>query len=86
MGYRAAIFENMIDLKVGHTHPIKIPIPPDMKVNIPVANRIVINGIDYQRITQFAARIRAYRKPEPFNGKGIFVGSETITIKEGKKK
>ena len=49
-------------------------------------SKIVLFGTNYQRISQFAAKIRSYRKPEPYNGKGIFVDNETIMIKEGKKK
>jgi large subunit ribosomal protein L6 len=61
-------------------------IPDGVKVSIPAPQRILLQGVDKHKITQFAANIRKYRKPEPYNQKGIFVGNETIKKKEGKKR
>jgi large subunit ribosomal protein L6 len=65
---------------------VLLSIPDGVTVKTPISTRIVLSGTNYHKITQFAAKIRSYRKPEPYNGKGIFVGNETITLKEGKKK
>ncbi len=63
-----------------------IPIPADIKASTPSPTVIVLSGIDLQRVTGFAAIIRRVKKPEPYKGKGIYVGNEKITLKEGKKK
>ena len=69
-----------------------MPIPKGKKrltgieVLVPAPQRIILSGISWPLITQFAANIRKQRKPEPFNQKGIFVGDETIKKKEGKKR
>lgn len=86
IGYKAATEGRSLHLKLGYSHGIVIPIPRDIRATIPTASKILLSGANYQRVTQFAAKIRALRKPEPYNGKGIFVGSETIKLKEGKKK
>jgi large subunit ribosomal protein L6 len=60
--------------------------PEGVNVTIPAPQRIILNGIHLQKVSQFAANIRKWRKPEPYNQKGIFVGDETIKKKEGKKR
>ncbi|KAJ9110901.1 hypothetical protein QFC19_001410 [Naganishia cerealis] len=75
-----------LNLKLGYAHPIYIDIPTDITVTTPQPTRIVLSGTDKQRLGLFAAKIRRWRKPEPYRGKGIFVGDETIKIKEVKKK
>lgn len=86
VGYKASVSEGRIVLKVGFTHNIVIDVPDGMSVSCPSPTKIVISGADLQKVMSFAAKIRAFRKPEPYNGKGIFIGMETITLKEGKKK
>lgn len=86
VGYRASLEGQRLILKVGFSHDVVIPVPSDIKVSVPIATRIIVQGVDLQRVTQFAAIVRSKRKPEPFGGKGIFVGNETIKLKEGKKK
>jgi large subunit ribosomal protein L6 len=86
VGYRALIEDEKLSLKVGVSHPILLEIPQGVQVTIPAPQRIVLTGIDWPVITQFAAKIREFRKPEPYNQKGIFVGDETIKKKEGKKR
>lgn len=86
VGYKASVDGRLLRLKLGYSHDLMIPIPKDIKVITPMPSKILLCGANYQQVTQFAAKIRAYRKPEPYNGKGIFVGSETIKLKEGKKK
>ncbi|ORX95850.1 ribosomal protein L6 [Basidiobolus meristosporus CBS 931.73] len=87
VGYRAALESNgKLGLKLGYSHPIEMEIPEGITVTIPNPTRIVLFGTNNQQVKQFAAKIRDWRKPEPYNQKGIFVGDETIKKKEGKKK
>ncbi|KAJ9054263.1 54S ribosomal protein L6 mitochondrial [Entomophthora muscae] len=88
VGYRANLedHDTKIGLKLGYSHPIAVPIPEGIKVVIPQPTRILLSSNDKQLLGQFAAVIRAWRKPEPYNQKGIFVGDEVIKKKEGKKK
>ncbi|KAK9766546.1 54S ribosomal protein L6 mitochondrial [Basidiobolus ranarum] len=87
VGYRAALETNgKLGLKLGYSHPIEMEVPEGITVTIPNPTRIVLFGSNLQKVKQFAAKIREWRKPEPYNQKGIFVGDETIKKKEGKKK
>ncbi|KAL1916839.1 mitochondrial 54S ribosomal protein uL6m [Calcarisporiella thermophila] len=87
VGYRATMEgANKISLKLGYAHPIELPVPEGVTCTVPQPNRIVLQGVDLQQVKEFAARIRRWRPPEPYNQKGIFVGDETIKKKEGKKK
>lgn len=86
VGYRASV-ENegkIISLKIGFSSPVELPVPAGIKVSCPQPARIVLEGIDKNVVTQFAAKIRSYRKPSSYKGKGIFVGDETIAIKQKK--
>ncbi|POY70137.1 hypothetical protein BMF94_6858 [Rhodotorula taiwanensis] len=75
-----------LNLKLGFAHPVLIDLPPDVTATTPAPNAIALSGIDKQRLGQVAAQIRAWRVPEPYNGKGIFVGDEQVRRKEVKKK
>ncbi|KND03251.1 ribosomal protein L6 [Spizellomyces punctatus DAOM BR117] len=86
VGYRALFEEGKLSLKLGYSHPILLDIPEGVDVKIPAPTRIILQGNDLQKITQFAASIRKWRPPEPYNQKGIFIGDETIKKKEGKKR
>ncbi|KAJ3020226.1 UNVERIFIED_CONTAM: hypothetical protein HDU68_010280 [Siphonaria sp. JEL0065] len=90
VGYRAAVEEKdgqkQVTLKLGHSHPVIEKIPDGVEVNVPTPQRLILSGIDKQKVTQFAANIRKHRPPEPYNQKGVFVGDETIKKKEGKKR
>jgi large subunit ribosomal protein L6 len=87
VGYRAILLDgNKLELKLGYTHQIILDIPQSVTVSVPAPQRILLAGNDLYEVTQFAANIRKYRKPEPYNQKGIFVGDETIKKKEGKKR
>jgi large subunit ribosomal protein L6 len=86
VGYRALIENEKLSLKIGVSHPVLLDIPQGIKVVIPAPQRILLQGVCWPTMTQFAASIRRYRKPEPYNQKGIFVGDETIKKKEGKKR
>ncbi|WOO81415.1 54S ribosomal protein L6, mitochondrial [Vanrija pseudolonga] len=78
--------KDRLNLKLGYAHPVLIDIPQSIKVDVPAPTKIVLSGTDKQKLGLFAAKIRRWRKPEPYRGKGIFVGDETIKLKEIKKK
>jgi len=86
VGYRAILENGKLGLKLGYSHPITLDIPKDIEISIPNPTQIILVGNDLQKVTQFAAQIRKWRPPEPYNQKGIFVGDETIKKKEGKKR
>jgi large subunit ribosomal protein L6 len=84
IGYQAKIDKKAVVLMVGYANQI-IKMPPDgVTVECPDANTIVIKGADKQKVGQFAAEVRAVRKPEPYKGKGIMYEGEKIRRKEGK--
>ena len=76
--------QQFVSLKLGYAHPIEMPIPLGVKASVPQPTRILLEGNEKQRVTQFAAEIRKWRKPEPYKGKGIFVNNETIKLKAKK--
>jgi large subunit ribosomal protein L6 len=84
VGYRAQVEGKFLDLQLQYSHPVKYPIPADIEVVCPEPTRIDVKGTDKQRVGQVAAEIRAYRKPEPYKGKGIRYVGETIIRKAGK--
>ncbi|CUA68398.1 50S ribosomal protein L6 [Ochrobactrum anthropi ATCC 49188] [Rhizoctonia solani] len=75
-----------LGFKLGFAHWIYVPIPPGITAQVPQPTRVVLGSNDKHQLGQFAAEIRAFRKPEPYKGKGIFVGDETIKLKDVKKK
>ncbi|MFN2370073.1 MAG: 50S ribosomal protein L6 [Candidatus Krumholzibacteriia bacterium] len=84
VGYRAAVKGPILDLQLQFSHPVEYPIPADVAISCPDQTHIVVEGIDKQRVGQVAAEIRAYRKPEPYKGKGIRYEGEEIVRKAGK--
>jgi large subunit ribosomal protein L6 len=86
VGYRAAVQGKNLQLQLGYSHDVIFPIPSDVKITCEKPTSITITGADRQRVGQIAAVLRAYRKPEPYKGKGIKYDTETIRRKEGKKK
>ncbi|PGH35604.1 hypothetical protein GX50_01585 [[Emmonsia] crescens] len=76
--------QQYVSLKVGYAHPIELGIPFGVKASTPQPTTILLEGINKEVVTQFAAEIRAWRKPEPYKGKGIFVNGETIKLKAKK--
>ena len=85
VGYRAQVQGKVLDLTLGFSHPINYPIPEGIEIQTPSQTKIVVQGIDKQKVGQVAAEIRAYRKPEPYKGKGIKYSDEVIVRKEAKK-
>ncbi|MGX8835492.1 50S ribosomal protein L6 [Amedibacillus sp. YH-ame6] len=84
IGYRSAVSGNKLTLNVGYSHPIEFAIEEGLKVECTSATEIKISGIDKQRVGEFAANVRAVRKPEPYKGKGIRYKGEYVRRKEGK--
>ena len=76
--------QQFISLKLGFTQPIELGVPLGMKASVPQPTRILLEGIEKEVVMQFAAKIRMWRKPEPYKGKGIFVNGETIKLKAKK--
>ncbi|KAH7057077.1 60S ribosomal protein-like protein L6 [Macrophomina phaseolina] len=96
VGYRATIEKSattveseyegqqFVNLKVGFSHPVELGIPKGVKASTPQPTRILLEGTDKEVVMSFAAKIRAWRRPEPYKGKGIFVNDETIKLKSKK--
>jgi large subunit ribosomal protein L6 len=86
VGYRAAMTGNVLKLNLGLSHDVEYTAPEGVTVTSPKPTIIEVTGIDEQAVGQVAAEIRAWRKPEPYKGKGIRYKGEFIFRKEGKKK
>ena len=84
VGYRAAIQGNEITLNLGYSHPVKIEIPKDISVEVIQNTTINLKSCDKELLGLFASNIRAWRKPEPYKGKGILYKDEQIIRKAGK--
>jgi large subunit ribosomal protein L6 len=84
VGYRAAAKGKTLDLQMQFSHPVEYAIPDGVTIATPEPTRIEISGLDKQLVGQVAAEIRAYRKPEPYKGKGIRYSDEIIQRKAGK--
>ncbi|WP_308909492.1 50S ribosomal protein L6 [Pseudokordiimonas caeni] len=86
VGYRAAMKGANLNLQLGFSHDVEFPVPQGIKIETPDQTTIIVSGIDKQLVGETAAKIREYRKPEPYKGKGIKYEGEYIFRKEGKKK
>ena len=84
VGYLAAIQGNLLQLRVGYANEVQKPIPAGLTVTCPDQTHVVVRGADKQQVGQFAAEVRAVRKPEPYKGKGIRYQGEQVRIKPGK--
>jgi large subunit ribosomal protein L6 len=84
VGYRANLQGRKLELQVGYSHPVHIEAPEGIDFEVPEPTRIVISGIDKQRVGQVAAEIRQVRPPEPYKGKGIRYVDEYVRRKAGK--
>ncbi len=85
VGYRAQAKGTVVSLSLGFSHPVEFAVPVGITIETPTQTEIVIKGIDKQQVGQVAANIRAYRKPEPYKGKGVRYRNEQIRRKEAKK-
>ncbi|KAG6877084.1 hypothetical protein C0992_010901 [Termitomyces sp. T32_za158] len=97
VGFRVALEEDprgtsdggngkRFNMKLGYSHSVFVPIPTHITAEVPSPTKIVLSCTDKHLLGLFAAKVRGYRKPEPYKGKGIFIGNEQIRIKSVKKK
>jgi len=86
VGYRAQMKGSSLNLQLGFSHDINFPVPAGIQIKTPDQTTIEISGIDKQMVGETAAKIREYRKPEPYKGKGVRYDGEYVFRKEGKKK
>lgn len=84
IGYRAKMEGNTLSLQLGYSHPVSVPAPEGIEFSVEGNTTIKVAGIDKQRVGQAAAKIRAWRKPEPYKGKGIRYRNEYVRRKAGK--
>ena len=85
-GFKAAVSGSKLNLQLGYSHDIDYEIPKEVKIESPKQNKIIITSINKELLGAVAAKIRSFKKPEPFKGKGIKYENEFIFRKEGKKK
>lgn len=85
VGYRAAMQGKDLNLSLGYSHPVVFQAPEGITLATPTQTEILVSGADKQRVGEVAAKIRAFRKPEPYKGKGIRYSGEKIIMKEAKK-
>lgn len=86
VGYRAKASGSTVNLTIGLSHPVDYELPDGLSAETPSQTEIVIKGIDKQAVGQAAAKIRSFRPPEPYKGKGIRYEDEYVRRKEAKKK
>ena len=85
VGYRASMQGKDLNLSLGFSHPVVFQTPEGITLATPTQTEILVSGADKQQVGEVAAKIRAYRKPEPYKGKGIRYSGEKIIMKEAKK-
>ena len=84
VGYRAALKGSDLELQLGYSHPVIVAAPENISFEVPSQTEIIIKGISKEQVGQVAANIRAWRKPEPYKGKGIRYEGEYVRRKLGK--
>jgi large subunit ribosomal protein L6 len=85
VGYRASMQGKDLNIALGFSHPVVFPSPEGITIATPTQTEIVVSGADKQRVGEVAAKIRGFRPPEPYKGKGVKYSDETIIRKEAKK-
>lgn len=85
VGYKVSVNANVLNMNIGYSHPINYKAPEGISIISSTPTEILIRGVDKQKVGQTAADIRAFRKPEPYKGKGIRYENEIIVLKETKK-
>lgn len=86
VGYRARIEDNNIIIRLGYSHEISLPIPSSLVVSVIKRSNLKVVGNNLDEVHQFAFKLRSFRRPEPFKGKGLVISGEVVRRKEGKKK
>lgn len=84
VGYRANKTDNKLVLNVGYSHPVEIVPEQGIEIEVPANTKVIVKGIDKERVGAVAANIRSVRLPEPYKGKGIRYEGEYVRRKEGK--
>jgi large subunit ribosomal protein L6 len=84
VGYRAEAKGDILNLSLGYSHPINFQLPPGITVEVEKMTKLSVKGIDKEIVGQTAAKIRSFRGPEPYKGKGIRYAKEIILRKAGK--
>lgn len=84
VGYRASKAGTKLNLTLGFSHPVEVDPPQGITIDVPAPNRIVVSGIDKESVGALAAKIRSYREPEPYKGKGVKYEGEIVRRKVGK--
>jgi large subunit ribosomal protein L6 len=84
VGYRAALKGKDLEMQLGFSHPVLVKAEEGITFEVPAPTKIVVSGIDKQRVGQIAAEIRDWRRPEPYKGKGIRYEGEYVRRKVGK--
>ena len=84
VGYKATLAGNKLTLNLGYSHPIVYTVPEGLKLTVTDGVKILIEGADKQMVGEAAARIRKFKKPEPYKGKGVRYSDEHVVIKPGK--
>ena len=85
VGYRAAMQGKDLNLSLGYSHPVLFTAPEGITIATPTQTEVVVSGADKQRVGEVAAKIRGFRPPEPYKGKGVKYAGENIIRKEAKK-
>ena len=85
VGYRASMQGKDLNISLGFSHPVVFPAPEGITITTPTQTEILVAGADKQRVGEVAAKIRGFRPPEPYKGKGVKYSDETIIRKEAKK-
>jgi large subunit ribosomal protein L6 len=85
VGYKAAVTGSSITLNLGYSHPVEMPVPAGLAVEVVKNTTVVVSGFDKELVGQFAADIRSKREPEPYKGKGVRYVDEFVRRKEGKR-
>ncbi|GLQ21716.1 50S ribosomal protein L6 [Algimonas porphyrae] len=86
VGYRAQMKGSALSMQLGYSHDVDYTPPAGITIEAPKPTSVIVSGIDKQQVGQVAAEIRAFRKPEPYKGKGVRYVGEYVRQKEGKKK
>jgi large subunit ribosomal protein L6 len=84
VGYRAEVKGKELVLSLGYSHPVNFPIPEGIAIDVDKMTKVAVKGFDKELVGQTAAKIRSFRGPEPYKGKGIKYADETILRKAGK--
>ena len=84
VGFKASIAGNTLTLNVGYSHPVEYVVPDGIKVEVADGTNLKVSGIDKQLVGQVSARIRSFRPPEPYKGKGVRYKDERVRRKAGK--